>query len=718
MVDTTPPVITLIGDATTTHPASTPYVDQGANWTDLVDGNGSINGSGTVDHNTPGIYQITYNYTDQAGNAAQTIYRSVQVVDQQAPVITLLGDSDITHEAGTTFIDAGAYWSDSVDGNGTANANATVDENVPGTYTINYSFTDSSGNEAQSITRTIEVIDTTPPVITLIGDANITHPIGLIYSDSGATWTDAVDGQGIAQTEGQVDITEPGIYSITYHASDKSGNFALSTSRTVEVVNQRPEFTIDPISIPENEGFATDLHASDLDINQSLTFAIIGGADESFFMLNAITGTLSFIASPDYENPMDADSDNRYEVILAVSDGHDSTESPFIIKITDVWENQAPTGISLSSSSIYENLPAGSHAGFFSTEDPDANDTFIYSLISLYSEENITVPYSISLGEENATNKQESLFQLDMNGSISTTRPLDYETDPTFTLLGIRVEDREGASLEQWFEIELLNVVEDLDKDGTEDAHDDDRDGDGFSNEEEVLNGTDPDNFYSQTEKPIVTVREALLEDNGSILLSGEISFDGDGEVLDYGFVLSSRISLDVNKSEVYWVRGIGSPSEFILDVNEHPFTGIFYYRAWARNAAGYGISSVKKFIIPEEPQTWWGEITDHEGGWKTSDWFGTFRYYEKGWMFHTEFGWLYTSPDQTGGVWIWTTERGWLWTNQTIWPYLFQHSSLSWLYYTSRENGQGLFYDFSTSSYDLPQGGVNSVPATEENGL
>ncbi|NDB65984.1 MAG: DUF5011 domain-containing protein, partial [Euryarchaeota archaeon] len=340
-LDTTPPVITLIGNTTTTHPASTPYVDQGANWTDLVDGSGSLKGSGKVDHNTPGIYQIAYNYTDQAGNAAQTIYRFVQVVDQQAPTITLNGDSNITHEAGTTYIDAGAYWSDSVDGKGTAYTNGTVVTNVPGIYTISYSFTDSSGNAAKSVPRTIEVVDTTPPVIILIGDANIIHPVGFVYTDSGAFWTDAVDGQGKAQTKGQVNITEPGIYSITYHASDKSGNFALSTSRTVEVVNQRPEFTIDPISIPENEGFATDLHASDLDINQSLTFAIIGGADESFFMLNAITGTLSFIASPDYENPMDADSDNRYEVILAVSDGHDSTESPFIIKITDVWENQA-----------------------------------------------------------------------------------------------------------------------------------------------------------------------------------------------------------------------------------------------------------------------------------------------------------------------------------------------------------------------------------------
>ena len=68
-----------------------PYIDQGAQWNDIVDGNGSADANGTVDSNTPGIYQITYDYTDHAGNPAQTVYRSVQVVDNQAPIITLLG---------------------------------------------------------------------------------------------------------------------------------------------------------------------------------------------------------------------------------------------------------------------------------------------------------------------------------------------------------------------------------------------------------------------------------------------------------------------------------------------------------------------------------------------------------------------------------------------------------------------------------------------------
>ena len=181
------------------------------------------------------------------------------------------------------------------------------------------------------------------------------------------------------------------------------------------------------------------------------------------------------------------------------------------------------------------------------------------------------------------------------------------------------------------------------------------------------------------------------------------VDFDGGGKIFDFGFVFSSRITLDPEKSEVYWIRGTGSSAEFSLSVDAHPFSDSYYFRAWARNAAGYGISSVRKIIVEEEPQLWWGNITEYDGGWMSSDWFGTFRYYEKGWMFHSELGWLFTSPDQKDGVWIWTAAHNWLWTQAGIWPYLFKNDTLDWLYYTSRENGNGIFYDFSSSSYDSP---------------
>ena len=103
-------MINLNGDAQVTHEAGSPYLDANASWTDAVDGSGTILASGQVNTGTPGSYVLSFNYTDAAGNAAQTVTRTVQVVDSTAPVISLLGDANITHEAGNVYLDANASW--------------------------------------------------------------------------------------------------------------------------------------------------------------------------------------------------------------------------------------------------------------------------------------------------------------------------------------------------------------------------------------------------------------------------------------------------------------------------------------------------------------------------------------------------------------------------------------------------------------------------------
>ena len=128
---------------------------------------------------------MTYNVTDAAGNDATEVTRTVNVTDTTAPVITLNGDAQITVEVGTTYTDLGATASDNYDGDITADINVTnpVDTSVIGTYTVTYNVTDSSGNDATEVTRTVNVTDTTAPVITLVGDAQITVEVGTTYTD-------------------------------------------------------------------------------------------------------------------------------------------------------------------------------------------------------------------------------------------------------------------------------------------------------------------------------------------------------------------------------------------------------------------------------------------------------------------------------------------------------------------------------------------------------
>ena len=250
--DTNPPVISLIGQGTISVVENTPYTDAGATATDDVDGDISpnITTGGTYPGNTttPGVYTITYDVQDNAGNQATQIVRSITVTgsigsDTTPPVITLLGSTPVTIDQFSTYADAGATATDDVDGNLTANINTNnpVNVNVVGTYTVTYDVSDLAGNSATQVTRTVNVnavADTTPPVITLVGSNPQDITIGASYNELGATATDNIDGDltaNIAIDASSVNTLVLGSYTVTYDVTDLAGNNATQVTRTVNV---------------------------------------------------------------------------------------------------------------------------------------------------------------------------------------------------------------------------------------------------------------------------------------------------------------------------------------------------------------------------------------------------------------------------------------------------------------------------------------------------
>ena len=89
--------------------------------------------------------------------------------------------------------------------------------------------------------------DTTPPVITILGDNPVTVPAYSTYTDAGATAEDNVDGDVTSsiQTSGSVNTNVPGTYTITYVVSDVASNTSTST-RSV-IVSQ-------PVTPPHSSG--------------------------------------------------------------------------------------------------------------------------------------------------------------------------------------------------------------------------------------------------------------------------------------------------------------------------------------------------------------------------------------------------------------------------------------------------------------------------------
>jgi hypothetical protein len=261
VVDTTPPVVTVLGHNPFTNECHTAFIDPGATASDTCAGSLSVTTNSTVNPNAVGTYTISYIATDPSGNSA-TNTRMVRVVDKTRPVVTLLGANPLTNECHTPFVDPGATATDTCAGSLGVTTNSPVNPNAVGTYTIIYVATDPSGNSATN-TRTVRVVDTTPPIVTLNGGATISVVQSNSFTDPGATANDTCAGSLPIVANGTVNVDVLGTYIITYIATDFSGNSATNTRAVVVVLPVSPPvFTIEPTNVTAECGSDVSLIAA------------------------------------------------------------------------------------------------------------------------------------------------------------------------------------------------------------------------------------------------------------------------------------------------------------------------------------------------------------------------------------------------------------------------------------------------------------------------
>ena len=237
--------------------------------------------------------------------------------DTVSPVISVLGDNPATVELGDVYVDAGA----TADTGETVVTIGTVDTNTVGSYTITYTATDSAGNIGTA-TRTVNVVDTTDPVITITGDNPATVELGTAYSDAGATATD-LDDVTVSSTS-NVDTDTVGTYSVVYTATDASGN-SSTASRTVNVIDTTSPIINSPSSftVVENQLSIGTVEVSDAG---DVTFSVTG----SDIIVIDQNGVLSFVTAPDFE------SQTIYTVVVTVTDASGNSVSQEItINITN-----------------------------------------------------------------------------------------------------------------------------------------------------------------------------------------------------------------------------------------------------------------------------------------------------------------------------------------------------------------------------------------------
>ena len=143
-------------------------------------------------------------------------------------VITLTGDNPQTVELGAGYTELGATVSD--DSEPVIDTSDFVD--AIGSYTIVYAAVDADGNSGLQVTRTVNVVDTQGPVITLVEPNPQTIQQGSGYTELGAT----TDDGSLVQIDDSAFVDAIGSYSVTYDSVDASGNNAVQVVRTVNVV--------------------------------------------------------------------------------------------------------------------------------------------------------------------------------------------------------------------------------------------------------------------------------------------------------------------------------------------------------------------------------------------------------------------------------------------------------------------------------------------------
>jgi len=186
--------------------------------------------------------------------------------------------------------------------------------------------------------------------ITLSNDAVGTlHYFGSTGGDSGPPWV----MQDIPIVNGSID----NFYQVVVQASDGKGGLSTQTiSVNVTPVNDNaPAFTsADAVNIPENSTSVMTVHATDADLpSQSLTYSIVGGADQTKFSITS-GGALSFVSSPDFESPADANGDNLYFVTVRADDGAGQTTDQTISVSVNPLNDNVPIFTSSSTVSVVE----------------------------------------------------------------------------------------------------------------------------------------------------------------------------------------------------------------------------------------------------------------------------------------------------------------------------------------------------------------------------
>jgi hypothetical protein len=228
-------------------------------------------------------------------------------------------------------------------------------------------------------------------------------------------------------------------YSVRIRTQDQGAlNFEKFFIISINNINETPsDLSLSGTSINENVAANTTVGtiiSTDPDAATTFTYTLaagVGDNDNTSFNING--SDLRIGISPNFEVK------NSYSVRIRTQDqGGLNFEKFFTITVNNV--NETPTDLVLSAASVNENVAVNTTIGSFISTDPDAANTFTYTLVT---------------GTGDTDNASFNISGSDLRIGISP----NFEVKSSYSIR-IRTQDQGGLNFEKFFTITINNVNE------------------------------------------------------------------------------------------------------------------------------------------------------------------------------------------------------------------------------------------------------------------
>jgi len=281
-------------------------------------------------------------------------------------------------------------------------------------------------------------------ITALASDADITDTVSYtLTNDGGGRFS--IDSNGVVRVASVLDAETSESHLISIQALSSDGSTAtLNATITVIDVNDNSLSTISDTNVANNtvaenspSGTDTGIQASatDLDVSDSVSYTLTNDAG-GLFSIDSTTGIVSLIGGVDAEA-----SQTHTITVQATSTDSSSTQTDFVIAVTDVNESPitAPIDIDSANNSVTEHTLPGTYVGIqASSTDNDLGDTVSYSLTG-----------------------GNGLFTIDAVGRILVSGDLDIEISDRH-IVTVVAQSTDGSSMSTTFEIDVTDTNDQL----------------------------------------------------------------------------------------------------------------------------------------------------------------------------------------------------------------------------------------------------------------